>query len=108
MISYLKEVRDVLHNLWIFFRHRCEPNDVGSGIEKLEQIRSRILEKGRISPDLKSLPYCYEPIPLEKGHRSLETADRQLFSSVKATGRDMSELLLAESSDRCCEDTDCR
>jgi hypothetical protein len=108
MNSYLNKVWGALHNLCIFFRHRYEPNDLGSGIKKFEHIRSRILEKERISPDLISLPYYYEPILFEKSHCSLETADRQLFCSVMATRGDMSDLLLAESSDRCSEETNCR
>jgi hypothetical protein len=108
MISYLYEVRGVLHNLCIFFRYRSKPDNLDSGIARFEHIQSRILEKEKISPDLVSASNFYEPIPLEKDRCSLETADRLLFISVMATRGDMSELLLAESSDSCYEETDCR
>jgi hypothetical protein len=108
VISYLPVLQGALHNLCIFFRHRSKPDVLGSGIKRLEHIRSRILEKERISADLLGVSYFYKPIPLEKDRCSLGTADRQLFRSVIATREDMSELLLDESSDKCCEETDCR
>jgi hypothetical protein len=92
----------------IFFRDPFKNNDFESGIEQLEHIRSRILEKEMISPDPASVPYINKPIPMEKTPCSLETADQQLFRSVMATRGDITELLLAESSDRCWEETDCR
>jgi hypothetical protein len=90
------------------FRNPYDTRDLEVGIEQLDQYRPRILRNDGVKPLFSFQPSHFKPVTADQDRFSLGPADRQFIGIFKATRSEIREMLLADNSELCPEETECR